>query len=64
MNTNGNEDEKAESSAFAQAMHKVFQQMSFKKGMETFGDRAVEALTEESQQLCMRDAFTLRKKFL
>ena len=62
MNIDMDEDKKVESLAFVQVMHKAFEQMSFKKGIEKVGDRAVEALTKESKPLHMRDAFTLRKK--
>ena len=58
-----NEDQKVDDDyAFVTVMMKVFQQMSFEKGLREFGDRAEEVLTKESQQLHMRDAFVPRHR--
>ena len=47
---------------FAQVLHKVFQQMSFKAGIKKFGDRAVEGMTKELRQMHLRDSFIPKKK--
>ena len=56
------EDDKVDDHAFVTISMKVFQQMSFEKGIREFGEQAEEALTEESTQLHMWDTFMPRFK--
>jgi len=47
---------------FAHVMQKIFTQMSFKKGVENYGDRAIEGMTKELRQLHLRDSFIPKHK--
>jgi hypothetical protein len=58
------EDNKVDDATFIQILQKVFmsQQMSLKKGLKLFGDKAVEGMKKELSQLHMRDSFIPKHK--
>ena len=47
---------------FMQTVHQCHNQMSLKMGIEKCGDRAMEGIKKELQQLHMRDSFMPRLK--
>ena len=47
---------------FVQILSKVFNQMSFKAGIKMFGQKAIDAMDKELQQLHMRNSFIPKKK--
>ena len=46
----------------AQVMQKIFTQMSFKKGIDKHGDRAIEGMQKELRQMHLRDSFIPKHK--
>ena len=46
----------------AQVMQKIFTQMSFKKGIDKHGDRAIEGMQKELRQMHSRDSFIPKHK--
>ena len=58
------EDDKVDDVTFIQVLQKVFmsQQMSFKKGIKMFGDKAIYGMKKELNQLHMRDSFIPKHK--
>ena len=47
---------------FVQILSKVFNQMSFKKGIKLFGQKAIDAMDKELQQMHMRNSFIPKKR--